>query len=386
MPFPHVMISAGEASGDMHGANLVKALKQQAPEITFSGMGGRELEAAGVEVLFDAAKIAVVGAFEVLSHLKDIIAARRTLVQEMQRTRPALLVLIDFPDFNLLLAAKAKKLGIPVFYYISPQVWAWRSSRMKKIGHLSERVATILPFEPGYYARHGYQVDFVGHPLLDTVTPSLSRDQFLALYAIPPDNQIIGILPGSRSREIKNLLGDFLQAAERLDASSTRPTTFLLPQASTISRELLNQCGLDQAAQRLDIRVIPSNRYSLMAACDGAIAASGTVTLELAILEIPTVVAYRLTPSTYRLGKLLIRNLRFFSLVNLIADKEIIPELLQDEVTPERLSAQLSDLLEKEQHDGSITGELRALKNVLGGPGASMRAATIALEIINDRK
>ncbi|PID72246.1 MAG: lipid-A-disaccharide synthase [Desulfobulbus propionicus] len=383
---PHIMISAGEASGDMHGANVVQALKELVPGVTFSGMGGKELEAAGVKVLFDAAKIAVVGIVEVISHLKDIINARRALVEEMQRIRPALLILIDFPDFNLLLAAKAKKLGIPVFYYISPQIWAWRSSRMQKIGRLSKRVATILPFEPGYYAKHGYQVDFVGHPLLDTVTPSLSRREFLAHYDIPTDNHLIGIIPGSRTREIKNLLADFLAAAELIKAKSGRPCTFLLPKASTISTELLNQHGLSQAAQRIDIRLISSNRYSLMAACNGAIAASGTVTLELAIVETPTVVAYKLAPITYCLGRLLVRNLRFFSLVNLIADREIIPELLQDEVTPQRLADELMDLLEKEQHDQSITKAFSALKATLGGPGASKRAAAIALEIINEGK
>ncbi|NOQ46373.1 MAG: lipid-A-disaccharide synthase, partial [Desulfobulbaceae bacterium] len=163
------MIVSGEASGDMHGARLVEAMLKLNPALSFYGMGGRELEAAGMEILYDASKLAVVGITEVISHLGDILAARRTLIEHMRRYRPVLLILIDYPDFNLWLAAKAKKLGIPIFYYISPQVWAWRSGRVKKIGRLTNRVGVILPFEKEFYAQRGVEVDFVGHPLMDSV-------------------------------------------------------------------------------------------------------------------------------------------------------------------------------------------------------------------------
>ena len=380
----HIMIIAGEASGDMHGANLVKALQRMRPDLTFSGMGGKELAAVGVDILFDAAKIAVVGVVEVFSHLKDIFKARRTLIEEMRQKKPALLILIDFPDFNMLLAAQAKKLNIPVFYYISPQVWAWRSGRVKKIASLSRRVATILPFEQQFYKKHGYDVDFVGHPLLDTVSATMSKTDFINKYTIPAENRLIGIIPGSRSKEIKFLLSDFLQAALLYQQHSDTPCTFLLPKASTISRSLLDDNGLNQFCHTMDIRVISENRYDLMEACDAALTASGTVTLELGILGTPAVVAYKVSPKTYFLGKMLIRNIRFFSLVNLISDKKIIPELLQDEVTPERLAAELEKLTTNPVDKQQVLNGLNTLKSLLGGPGASAKAASIALEIIRD--
>ena len=370
----------------MHGANLVKAMQAMRPDITFSGMGGKELAAAGVDILFDAAKIAVVGVVEVFSHLKDIFKARQTLIEEMRQKKPALLILIDFPDFNMLLAAQAKKLDIPVFYYISPQVWAWRSGRVKKIGRLSRRVATILPFEQQFYKNYGYEVDFVGHPLLDTVTTTMSRAEFLKKYDIPPGNRLIGIIPGSRSKEIKFLLADFLQAAVLYEQQTDQSCTFLLPQASTISDAQLEENGLGEFGHELDIRVIAENRYDLMAACDAALTASGTVTLELAILGTPAVVAYKLAPKTYLLGKILIRNIRFFSLVNLISDKQIIPELLQDEVTPTRLASELDKLLTDPLEHQQVHQGLQALKSLLGGPGASAKAASIALEIIRENR
>ncbi|WP_232362524.1 lipid-A-disaccharide synthase [Desulfogranum mediterraneum] len=380
---PRVMIVAGEASGDLHGANLARAIQRERPEIRLSGMGGDELRAAGVEVLFDAARIAVVGVVEVLHHLGDVLRARKILITEMKERRPALLILIDFPDFNLLLAAQARKLGIPVLYYISPQVWAWRSGRVKKIGRLADRVATILPFEQAFYRRHGYRVDYVGHPLLDTVTTTMSRDGFLEKYDLPGDHPLIGIIPGSRRKEISTLLPIFLSAAERYQAESSHPCTFLLPRASTVDQELLLEHGAAQAKNSLDLRIIDSDRYDLMAACDGAIAASGTVTLELAILETPTVVAYRLAPLTYRLGRLLIRHLRFFSLVNLIAEQEIIPELLQDEVTPGRLCRELQAVVDSEQRRKSMIADFQRLKELLGSSGASSKTAALVFEMLD---
>ncbi len=379
----HILIVAGEASGDIHGAKLVKAIREINPDITFSGMGGQDMAAAGVEILFEASKIAVVGAIEVLSHLKDIWRARQTLVQHMQEKKPDLVILIDFPDFNMLLAAKAKKIKLPVFYYISPQVWAWRKKRVKKITNLADRVATILPFESDFYAQHGYAVDFVGHPLLDTVKPSCPKKVFLKKYNLPEYNQFIAIIPGSRSKEISFLLPTFLEAAKIFNRSTNTPCTFLLPLASTVSKDLLNENGLLAAKEEIDIRVIPSDRYDLMASCDAAIAASGTVTLELGILETPVIVAYRLSPLTYKLGKLLIRGVKYFCLINLVSKKQVVPELLQDEASPIRIVSELKKILEKDNHE-KIVSELQTLKKLLGGTGASTKAATIALEIINE--
>ena len=376
------MIVAGEASGDMHGARLVRAMLTHDPDLAFSGMGGNELASAGVEMLYDAAKIAVVGVTEVISHLGDILAARKTLIRRMLEAPPALLILIDYPDFNLLLAAKAKKLGIPVFYYISPQIWAWRRGRAAKIGRLSDRIGVILPFEKAFYAGYGITVDFVGHPLMDGVRTSMNREEFRNRYDIPESNTVIGLLPGSRSKEIRNLLPDFLESADRLTKSLGPSCTFLIPRASTVSLSLLRENGLAAYEERLDIRVIDENRYELMAACAAAVAASGTVTLELAILGVPTVVTYRVSPRTYRLGRLLIRNIEYFSLVNLIGERRIIPELLQDEVTPAVIARELEQLLTDEHCRDKVLSGLAEVRRRLGGPGASKRAADIALQII----
>jgi lipid-A-disaccharide synthase len=357
-------------------------MRERDPELHFSGMGGIELERAGVELLCDASKIAVVGAIEVLSHLGDILAARRALIERMRSHRPGLLILIDYPDFNLLLAKQAKKLGIAVMYYISPQIWAWRKSRVHKIARLTDRVAVILPFEQAFYAQYGYSVDFVGHPLLDSVHPQKTSAQFRQELGLGPHRHLIGLLPGSRRKEIASLLPDFLRTATLL-AQKQPNLTFLLPQAPTIDRSLLESHGLKEAQQQIDIRVITEDRYSMMAACDAAVAASGTVLLELAILGVPSVATYRVSPLTYVLGRLLIRGLRFFSLVNLIAEREIIPELLQEKVTPQRIARELEPLIQPgPQRTDMVEGYAEVCRR-LGGPGASMRAAQVALNLLN---
>jgi lipid-A-disaccharide synthase len=376
-----IMIVTGEASGDLHGAGLVRALREQEGNLHFFGMGGPELARAGVELLYDAARLSVVGVQEVFSHLGDIIAARRTLLRAMRERRPCLLVLIDFPDFNLMLAARARKLGIPVFYYISPQVWAWRSGRVKKIGRLAERIAVILPFEEEFYRQRGYPVDFVGHPLLDTVAASVPREEFRRTQQIAPGSTVVGLLPGSRRKEIVALLPDFLAAAERLAQYLPGQCVFLVPRAPTVSPQLLLDNGIAAYRDRLDIRVLADNRYDLMASCDAAVAASGTVTLELAILGVPTVAAYRLSPRSYRLGRLLVR-IPWFSLVNLIAGREIIPELLQEEVTPMAIAERLGRMLRDGDERQQMLQGLAEVKNKLGSPGTAGRVAAIALDII----
>lgn len=376
------MIVAGEASGDLHGANLVRALRESLPDAHFTGMGGSELKRAGVDVLFDASRIAVVGAVEIISRLGDILAARRTLINRMREHRPDLLILIDYPEFNLLLAKKAKAMGIAVFYYISPQIWAWRKKRVHKIARLANRVAVILPFEQAFYARYGYEVDFVGHPLLDTVRPTQNAEALRASLGIAPEKTLIAILPGSRTREITSLLPDFLAAANLL--SQQHPSlTFLMPQAPTIDRSLLETHGLAEARKTLDIHVVTEDRYSVMAACTAAMAASGTVLMELAILDVPTVATYRVSPITYYLGRLLIHGVHFFSLVNLIGGRAIIPELLQKEVTPEHVAKAMEPLISPTPERAAMLAGFAEVRQKLGGPGASRRAAQMALQFLD---
>ena len=377
-----IMIIAGEASGDLHGAGLVRAMQQMTPEYHFCGMGGTSLKQQGVEILVDAAKMAVVGIVEVLAHLKDIRAAMRILEKRMRDKRPSLLILIDYPDFNLILAGKARKLGIPVFYYISPQVWAWRSGRIKKIRRLVDRMAVILPFEKDFYHLHGMEVDYVGHPLMDSVKISMGKKEFLQRHDIPVDKIHVGILPGSRTKEIKTMLPIFLEAAKKL-ADAQKDMIFLLPLAPTLSRADLDDNGLKDA--KLDIRVISENRYDLMNACDLALAASGTVTLELAILDVPMLVAYRLSPLTHFLGHRFIK-VKYASLTNLIVNSEIVPELLQDEAGADNIVRELTSLLPGgKKRDRMLVGFSR-VRARLGESGASKRAAALALETVSRSK
>ena len=376
------MIVTGEASGDLHGSHLVKSIQKTSPDFTFCGMGGEMLHKAGVEILFDAAKIAVVGFFEVVSHLKDIIAAQKILRKRLETARPALLILIDFPDFNFLLARKAKKIGIPVFYYISPQVWAWRSGRVKTIAKLVDKIGVILPFEEQFYRDRGVDAHYVGHPLLDSVHSSVTRDDFCGKNNIDNKQKIIGILPGSRSKEIAKLLPVFLEAALLLKNKSEGEPVFLIPRAPTISEDALLDSGVREYRNQLNLKIISKERYDLMASCDIVIAASGTVTLELLLLDTVMVVAYKLSPYTYRLGKLLI-DVQYFTLVNLIADKEVVPELLQEEANPKTICEKLFKLLYCKTEIDEMRAGFRVVKEKLGNPGASDRASEIALGIIN---
>ncbi len=376
------MIVTGEASGDLHGSRLVKAMSAIQPNLSFSGMGGSEMSQAGVEILFDAAKIAVVGFIEVLSHLKDIITAQKILRRQLERNRPSLLILIDFPDFNLLLARKAKKLGIPIFYYISPQVWAWRSGRVKTIGNLVDRIGVILPFEEQYYRDRGVEAQYVGHPLLDSVHVHQTRDEYCRHLGISQENKLVGVMPGSRIKEIKRLLPVFLEAAVGLQQQSKDDLCFIIPCAPTLTEQDLYESGLDAFKGKLNIRVVHENRYEMMAACDVVIAASGTVTLELLLVETPMVVAYKVSPRTYQLGKLLVK-VDFFSLVNLIGGEQIVPELLQEEANPVRISEALYQLLYDDTTRTHIENGFARVKSMLGGPGASHRAAELALTLIS---
>jgi lipid-A-disaccharide synthase len=380
-----IMIVTGEASGDLHGSNLVKSIQSKRGGVQFCGMGGPELAACGVELLYDAAKVSVVGFFEVFVHLKDIWLAQRALRRRLETDPPDLLILIDLPDFNLILAKKAKKLGIPIFYYISPQLWAWRSGRVKTMKARVDKIGVILPFEEEFFRKRGVAAQYVGHPLLDTVKTSLPRKQFCQLHGISNDTRCIGLFPGSRNREVSSLLPIFLSAAEALQKKSPERIVFFIPRASTIGSEQFDSAGLGSYQQHLDIRIIEEDRYNMMAACDAVVTASGTVTLELAILEVPMVVVYKLAPLTYQLGKRLVK-VDYFSLVNLIAGYTAVPELLQHEVTAERIAAELSAITTQPARKQTMKKALKEVKDKLGESGASEKAATAALQTMGLNK
>lgn len=376
-----IMIVTGEASGDMHGSNLVHALQQKYDDLEFYGMGGPELSSSGVDILFDADRVSVVGIFEVFSHLGDIYRAQKILRKKLVADPPDLLVLIDLPDFNLLLAKKAKKLGIPVFYYICPQVWAWRTGRIKTLKKRADKFGVILPFEEIYFKERGLNATYVGHPLLDSVCRTKTREQFLGEQDISPETKVIGLLPGSRKREVSSLLPIFLEAAEKLKRAVNEKLVFVIPKASSIDITIFKEAGVGQN-KNIDVRIIEGDRYNLMAACDCVVAASGTVTLELALLKTPMVVAYKLSPLTYSLGKRLVK-LDCFSLVNLIAGFTVVPELLQDEVEGQTICDELAMLLNVYQKNRMMRSGLDLVNSKLGTKGASSRAADVVIEMLN---
>lgn len=377
----HILIVAGEASGDLHGGRLVSALRRSRPELTISAMGGSEMKAAGAHILHDISGINVMGFTEVIGRLGEIRRIKDRLERFLESVRPALLVLIDYPGFNLLLASKAAKINIPVLYYISPKVWAWRSGRIRAIKKYVDRMAVILPFEKEFYRQHDYRVDFVGNPLLDSVKATMSPEEFRASHSIDADSRVVGILPGSRRQELNALLPPFLDAASRLSRHHDK-LVFLLPLAPTLTMGDLQHNVLQES--KLDIRVVSGDRYNLMAACDIAMAASGTVTLELAILGIPMVVSYRLSKLSWFLAQRLVK-LDFASLVNLVAGREVVPELLQDKANGRSIAAMTGRLLSDANYNRTMRRELSEVCARLGGAGASERTAAIALDMLGKR-
>ena len=373
------MIIAGEASGDLHGANLARDLKMLGNGFKLSGIGGAGMAEAGVRFFYDISNLAVMGIIEVLSRLKDIRSAMNILEKQFRTAPPDLLILIDYPGFNLELARRAKKYNIPVLYYISPKIWAWREGRIKRIKKYVDRMAVILPFEKKFYKGHGVDVDFVGNPLLGQVHATLTQAEFRARNNIDFDATVIGIMPGSRRQEIAKLLPLFLQAAEKLNSTIER-CVFLLPIASTLTENEIKEHGGGHG-RLLDIRIIKDGHYEAMAACNAAMAASGTLTMELAILRVPMVVCYRISIISALLVKPFIK-VKYASLVNLVAEKEVVPELLQREATPEKIYEKILPLLLKKEARETMQKELTMVCDKLGGPGASSRTAKLAIEML----
>lgn len=368
------MIIAGEASGDLHAANLVKALKKKTG-LQFIGIGGQALKHQNVRILIDSGQLSVVGITEVFSKLpyilKGIKAARRALGQ----FRPDLLILVDFPDFNLFIAGIAKRMGIPVLYYISPQVWAWRSGRVKKIRRLVNRMAVILPFESDFYRRHGVSATFVGHPLLDTIRP-VSQELFEKNISGPP---VLGLLPGSRDKEILNHLPNMLEAARSLNIHFP-DLRVLISLASSLDRRFVEQI-LEKYRGSLKVELMGGGANHTFIKSTVLVAASGTVTLEAALAGIPMVIIYRVSPLSYHLGKALIK-VKFASLVNLIARRELIPELIQEKASPENIFSAVKKMLDTPGQLSLMRKKLLGIRNAFGGPGASDRAADIAIDMI----
>jgi lipid-A-disaccharide synthase len=372
-----VLIVAGEASADLHGSNLVRAMKGINPEISFCGIGGEKMEAAGVEILFTSSQMAVVGLTEVFSRLPYILRAYRRLKTLLKTGNPDLLILIDYPVFNVRLARHAKRFDVPVLYYISPQVWAWREGRIKKISRRVDRMSVILPFEKATYRKFGLNPDYVGHPLMDNVPRGLNRVDAIRVLGLEKGPPILGLLPGSRREEIDKLLPAMVKAAEIL-SSRYHGLRCLLPLASTVSPNLVD--GMISRSS-IEIKMIQGDIYTALAACDLALVASGTATLETAIMGIPMIIVYRLSPISYWIGKMVVK-VPFIGLVNLVAGEEVVPELIQAEVTPHRLAQEADAILGDGRKKENMIKNLERVKTRLGQGGASEKTARIAIEMM----
>ncbi len=335
-----LLIVAGERSGDLLAAALVRELRAGQPALRIEAMGGAALAEAGAELVVDNRALAVVGLVEVLRHYPAIRRALRTLQRRLETARPDLLVLVDYVEFNLRLARRAKALGIPVLFYVSPQVWAWRPGRVKKIGARIDRMAVIFPFEVDFYRRHGIPVHYVGNPLPERVRPTLPRGEALARFGLQPERPVLGLLPGSRRGEIERLLPVFAAAAARLRADHPA-LQLVLPVASGIEPAFVQRFLPPDLPVRL---VADASPYDVMQLCTAILTASGTATLETALLQVPMVIAYRVAPLSYAILRRLIR-VPHIGLVNIVAGRQVVPECIQQEASPERLAAALAPLL-----------------------------------------
>jgi lipid-A-disaccharide synthase len=374
-----VLIVAGEASGDLHGANLVRAMLESDPGLVFYGIGGPKMEAAGVRCLARAGDMAVVGLTEVFSKLGMILGIMRKLKRSLWEEKPALIILIDYPDFNMPLARAAKKRGVPVFYYISPQVWAWRRGRIKQLRQCVDRMAVILPFEAEMYRREGMAVEFVGHPLLDGINTKYHRNEAICRFDLREEGSIIGLLPGSRPGEVTKLLPEMLAAAGII--KQELPTAqFVLPLADTLDRDGMEEM-IRSCQEKLNVKIIGNEIYEVLAVCDAAMVASGTATLETALIGVPMIIVYKISLFTYLMGRIFV-NVDHIGLANIIAGKTVVPELIQQDVNPPRMAKEILAILNDVERKNRIKRELAGIREKLGAPGASRRAAHLAMEML----
>jgi len=396
-PYPKILIVAGEASGDGHAARLVAAIKEQMPQAEFFGVGGEALAAQGVRILCPASELAVVGLLEVVGRLPAVGRSLRDIGRALKRERPVLAILVDFPDFNFWVARLARYYRVPVMYYISPQVWAWRTYRVRTIARLVDRMVVIFPFEAEFYRQKGVPAVYAGHPVMETLPLLPPRPALLEKWGLDPGRLTLALLPGSRAGEIERHLPPMLQAAA-LIKKAIPETQFLLPLASTAPRALVEEMveknmeqpppAVPQQARApaphssgLSLKIIEGQSYAALAAAHLAVVASGTATVEAALAATPTIIVYRVSPLTFAVGRLLVR-VEHVGMANLLAEERLFPELLQHFFTPAGLAREVLSMVKDGERLEVLRRGLARIRERLGGPGASRHAARVALEIM----
>lgn len=376
-----VLIVAGEASGDQHAAGLVREIKCRKSSITFWGLGGARLKNEGVDVRADLVSLAVIGFSEVLKHLKMIRAVYKQLLCDIDRERPDLAILVDYPGFNLHLAKDLKKRGIPVIYYISPQIWAWGKGRIKTIKETVSRMIVLFPFEETLYRQYGIPVSFVGHPSLDHVKPEKKESEFRTLYSLDPSKRTIGLLPGSRQKEVKTLLPIMLDTAGLIKRNSASPVQFIVLAAPTVPSGLISSIVQQHG---VPVTIVNNMTYEGIAASDFCLVCSGTATLETAIMQRPFVIVYKMDLLNYLLYRPQIK-IPYVGMVNIVAGKEVVPEFIQFNARPEMIARAVLEFLRKPGQIKQMLEDLDYVKTNLGSPGAAERAAKLILDFLQNK-
>jgi len=379
-----ILVSAGEASGDMYAAALVKRLAARMPEARFFGCTGPQMRAAGVRTVVDAASLAVVGLIEVVAHIPRIHREYRRLLAAAEAERPDVAILTDSPDFHLRAARRLKSMGVPVVYLVAPQAWAWRKGRLPAMRRDIDHLLCIFPFEQDFFRSHGIRATFVGHPLARLVRPSITRAEFLKTHGLDPSRPVIALLPGSRPGETARHLPAVIEAAGRLARSHAGQFVLALPAGRFV--ELPGLARLRERNGVPSIQVVEGQTWNVLSAADVALAASGTVTVEAALLGTPMVVFYRVSRSSWLAGKLLVHT-PFYSMVNLVAGRRVVPELMQNEMSGERLAAEAARLLDDERARAAMRRDLSEVSARLApAEDPFERAAAIVEGIVEQRR
>jgi lipid-A-disaccharide synthase len=370
------LVVAGEASGDMYGAEVAHSLFSRFPDCQIYGLGGQHMREAGVEMEGDISHTAVVGPFEAIGYLGTLYGVFRRLAERIESEPPNAAILIDFPDFNLRLAKRVKDAGAPVIYYVSPQVWAWRGGRVNQIRRLVDKMLVIFPFEEEIYRKAGVDVEFVGHPLVDRVRATKSKEEFCKTYKLDPRRSIVSLLPGSRRKEVRYILPTLCKAAERI-AMQKPDTQFVIPIAPGLDRKLI-----EHIVQTRPITIVSNETYNAVRYSRAAIVASGTATLETALLGTPEVIVYRISKATWFLGKFLLK-VRLFGIVNIILGEEVVPELFQDKMTADQVSETALRLMDNVWIQSRIRGNYERLRRQLGVGNVAERVVDAVSSVIS---